>query len=362
MKRDRRWCQRNLQHLRLLFTEGLFGAHRALFLNGALSYMSALLWFVFLTLSTVEAVANALRQPEYFPHGASLFPEWPIWRPDWALWLLAVIAMILFLPKILSVVLIVLKRRSARAFGGGVRLSVSVLLEILLSSLLAPIRMVFHSRFVLLNLLGRTVGWRSQGREEITTRWREAIRQHGLDSLWASAWGATLFWLNPYYFRWVAPIIGALILAVPLSAYTSRVSFGERTRRWGLFLIPEESAPPAELGDPVAFLTAARQRAARLPEREHDGFVRAAVDPYVNALHRALLGPRRALRATIRVARRALLDRALAEGPEVLAARERRILLQDPDATDALHAAVWEIPERERAARWGRPGQVAQSP
>ena len=23
---------------------------------------------------------------------------------------------------------------------------------------------------------------------------------------------------------------------------------------------------------------------------------------------------------------------------------------------DALHEAVWELPERERAARWGRPG------
>src|SRR5256712_9703192 len=172
MKRDRRWCQGNLQHLRLLFTEGLFGAHRALFLNGALSYMSALLWFVFLTLSTVEAVTNALREPEYFPHGASLFPEWPIWRPDWALWLLAVIAMILFLPKILSVVLIVLKRRSAPAFGGVVRLSLSMLLQILLSSPLAPTRMAFHSPFVLLNLLRRPVAWRSQGREEITTSWR----------------------------------------------------------------------------------------------------------------------------------------------------------------------------------------------
>ena len=51
MKRDRRWCQGNLQHLRLLFTEGLFGAHRALFLNGVLSYVSALLWFAFLSLS-----------------------------------------------------------------------------------------------------------------------------------------------------------------------------------------------------------------------------------------------------------------------------------------------------------------------
>src|SRR3989475_12236677 len=112
MRRDRRWCQGNLQHLRLLFTEGLFGAHRALFLNGALSYMSALLWFVFLTLSTVEAVANALREPAYFPHGASLYPEWPIWRPDWALLLPAVIAMILFLPHILCGGLVGLNRMS----------------------------------------------------------------------------------------------------------------------------------------------------------------------------------------------------------------------------------------------------------
>src|SRR6185295_4023625 len=113
MNRHRRWCQGNLQHMRLLFIEGLFGAHRALFLNGALSYVSALLWFGFLTLSTIAAIVNVMREPDYFPHGASLFPEWPIWRPDWALALLAVTGMILFLPKGLSVLLIVLKRRNA---------------------------------------------------------------------------------------------------------------------------------------------------------------------------------------------------------------------------------------------------------
>ncbi len=111
MNRDRRWCQGNLQHLRLLFTEGLFGAHRALFLNGVLSYVSASLWFSFLGLSTAEAIMEVLREPEYFPHGASLFPEWPIWRPDWAYALLAVTGMILFLPKGLSILLIVLKTR-----------------------------------------------------------------------------------------------------------------------------------------------------------------------------------------------------------------------------------------------------------
>jgi len=361
MKRDRRWCQGNLQHLRLLPTEGLFGAHRALFLNGVLSYVSALLWFSFLTLSTAEAIVNALREPDYFPHGPSLFPEWPIWRPDWALALLAVTGMILFLPKLLSILMIVLKWREAKAFGGVIKLTLSVLIEIVFSSLLAPIRMVFHSRFVLQNLLGRTVSWRSQGREDAETSWEEALRHHGLDTLFASAWGISLYWLNPNYFWWVTPIIGALILSVPFSVYASRVSWGAGARAWGLFLIPEESAPPLELRDLDRNFNAALAVASHRPEVENDGFVRAVVDPYINALHRALLGRSRSLRHTIRAARGALLDRAIESGPSALNARERRLLLSDPDRVSELHDRVWGLADREKATRWGRPGLVADA-
>jgi len=355
MRRDRRWCQGNLQHLRLLFTEGLFGAHRALFLNGALSYVSALLWNAFLVLSTAEAIWFAIRETDYFPHGPSLFPEWPVWRPEWAVSLVVVIALILFLPKLLSIVLIAAKR-STRGFGGVGRLALSVVLEIVLSSLLAPIRMVFHSRFVLLNLLGRTVGWRSQARGDDETTWGEALRQHWLDMVAAIAWAATLLRLNPHYFWWVTPIIGALVLAVPVSVLTSRARLGDLTRRWRLFLIPEEHDPPPELRDLGVRLAEALRRAAARPGPERDGFVRAAVDPATNALHRALLrGPRR-LRPTIRASREALVARALADGPASLVPDERRVLLLDPDATDALHRRVWALPERAQAARWGRPG------
>jgi len=354
MRRDRRWCQGNLQHLRLVFTEGLFGAHRALFLNGALSYMSALLWFAFLTLSTVEAIVNVLVGHEYFPHGPSLFPEWPVWRPEWALSLLAVIGMLLFLPKLLSIVLVLRQPEGARPYGGVVRLAASVALEIVLSSLLAPIRMVFHSRFVVLNLLGRTVTWRSQERGDAETTWREALRQHGFDTLWASAWGAALLWLNPHYFWWVTPIIGALILAVPVSTITSRVRAGERARRWGLFLIPEEHAPPPELRDLANCLAEARQAEAAIPPTERDGFVRVAVDPYTNALHRALLGRERMAGGGLRATRQALLEHALQDGPAGISARERRTLLLDPGLTDELHRRVWTLPG-ERARRWGRP-------
>ena len=362
MKRDRRWCQGNLQHLRLLFTEGLFGAHRMLFLNGALSYVSALLWFVFLVLSTVEAILNVLAEPDYFPHGPSLFPEWPIWRPDWAIALMGVIGMILFLPKVLAIAMLAVGRGRARGYGGVLRLIASVVLEVVTSSLLAPIRMVFHSRYVLLNLLGRTVGWKSSGRDDAETSWREAFRHHAADSLFASAWGGALYWLNPDFFWWTTPIIGALLLSIPVSVFTSNLHLGDLTRRWGLFRIPEEVEPPPELRDLQAFHEAGLAKMRALPPAERDGFVRAVVDPLVNALHRALLGRRRSLRAEIRGHRAALVTRSLAEGPHALSAREQRVLLNDPDAVDTLHERVWALGDASAVARWGRPaGKAANS-
>jgi membrane glycosyltransferase len=263
--------------------------------------------------------------------------------------------MLLFFPKLLSIVLITLKQRRSRAFGGFFRLSLSVLLEILISSLFAPIRMVFHSRFVLTNLLGRTVVWRSQEREDAETTWREALRQHGFDTLFASVWGATLFWLNPGYFFWVTPIVGALILSVPTSVLASRVRLGERARRRRLFLIPEESEPPPELRDLYALHGAALEKVNGLGA-EKDGFVRAAVDPYLNALHRALLGKPRSLTGAIREARQALQDETLTGGPTAIDGKERRVLLLDPEKSADLHRRVWNLSDRLRARRWGRPG------
>lgn len=348
MSRDRRWCQGNLQHMRLLFTEGLFGAHRTLFLNGALSYVSAALWATFLLLSTWEAIASVFFEPDYFPSGPSLFPEWPVWRPNWAIALLAVTGMILFVPKLLSVVLITVHGQ-ARHYGGVLRLLASVVLDVVLSSLLAPIRMAFHSRFVLTNLIGRTVVWRSQTREDAETSWPDAIRAHGFDTLFASAWGVALYSLNPDYFWWVLPIIGALVLGIPVSVMASRVASGQRARSLGLFLTPEESDPPAEIRAVAARLAAVPDAPAR------DDFVAAVVDPYLNALHRALLRPARRLRVSLRAAHVALLDEVFRKGPGVLTAGDRRALLRHPDLVAELHRRAWDEDVPERAARWNLP-------
>jgi membrane glycosyltransferase len=354
MARDRRWCQGNLQHLRLVLTEGFFGAHRALFLNGVLSYSAALAWFCFLGLSTWEAVWEAIREPDYFPAaGPMLFPEWPVWHLDWALWLAAATAAVLFLPKLLAAARALARGDERRGYGGAARLLASLAVEILASAVFAPIRMVFHTRFLVTTLLGRTVGWRSQRRGDEETRWGDALRRHGFDTVVASAWGLLVYWLNPDYFFWLTPIVAALVLSVPLSVLASRVRLGERLRRAGVLRIPEETEPPSELVELGEGLAAAEAARAALPEAQRDGFVRAVVDPTVNALHRALRGARRRVKPSIRAEREKLLERAVSAGPAALSDAEKRVLLSDAEVMGELHRAVWQLSDPERAARWG---------
>jgi membrane glycosyltransferase len=228
------------------------------------------------------------------------------------------------------------------------------LLEFLASSLFAPIRMLFHTKFVLTNLIGLIVPWRSPPRDEPETGWREAIRRHGLATIVACAWGAIVYWLNPGYFWWLAPIVGALIVSIPLSVWMSRVRLGFLARRAGLFVTPEETAPPQELVELAATFATARQKERALAPAERDGFIRAVVDPHVNALHRWWLGGSRSLRASIREYRRKLVEHTLADGPGALGKRERRVVLGDPECVDELHRRVWELPSADKA--WGRLG------
>ena len=79
--------------------------------------------------------------------------------------------------------------------------------------------------------------------------------------------------------------------------------------------------------------------------------MRAAVDPTLNAVRRALLGAMRSLRPGIGVQRATLVARAVAEGPAVLTPRERDVLLRDPRCVDDLHRRVWAEGDREQR-RW----------
>jgi membrane glycosyltransferase len=356
MQRDKRWCQGNLQHLRLLFTEGVSSAHRALFLNGIFSYVSAVLWLGFLVASTGEAVMWAFRGPDYFPAGPTLFPTWPVWRPERARALFAVVLGVLFLPKFLAVAL-ALRRGERAGFGGAAALLRGVLFESLSTALFAPIHMAFYCRFVLLNLLGRAVGWSGGADDVEETTWRQAWRHHGPDTAVACAWAAGVYWLHPAAFWWLAPVAGALVFSVPVSVLASRVWLGERARATGWCVTPEESDPPREIRELEAGLAAPPMLRAAA-----SGFLGAVVDPLRNAVHLALLRGPRSLAPKLREARRQLVERALAGGPAALSDREKRLVLSNAPLLAELHARVWSLEDRQATVRWGLAGAQRSSP
>src|SRR5436190_10528019 len=228
LKRDRRWCQGNLMNFRLFLLKGLHIAHRAVFMSGVMAYVSALLWFLFLILSTALLAVHALSAPKYFLRPYQLFPLWPEWHPEWAIALFGATATLLFLPKLLSMLVVAV--RGASRFGGTGRLAASVMGEMLLSALLAPIRMLFHTRFVLLAFLGWGLQWKSPPRQDAETTWDEAVLRHGSHTLLGVLWAGGVAWLNPSFLWWLLPIAGALIVSIPVSVYTSRVSVGRRLR------------------------------------------------------------------------------------------------------------------------------------
>jgi len=348
MQRDRRWCQGNLQHLRLLFTEGLVRVHRGLFLNGIFSYVSAVLWLGFLIVSTIEAVLWSLWGPDYFPAERSLFPTWPVWHPERVEALFGSVFAVLLLPKVLAFLLALIQRRAA-GFGGVFALLRSVLCETIASALFAPIRMTFYCRFVLKNLIGRAVTW-GGGQDDLDeTGWWTALRRHGPDTMVALAWGWGVRILHPDAFWWLVPVAGALVLSIPLSVLASRTRNGTRARSWGLFATPEETSPPAEIRDLERELSAAFAASASRPP----GFARAVADPGTNAVHTWLLRGPRKLAPHLREERDALALRARDLGPDGLTPVEKRVLLYDAPCMESLHESVWRLADPAAAARWG---------
>jgi membrane glycosyltransferase len=330
LKRDRRWCHGNLMNFRLFPARGMHPVHRAVFVTGVMAYLSAPLWCLFLALSTGMLALHTLVEPQYFTEPRQLFPHWPQWHPDKALALLAATATLLFLPKMLSVLVVLVQ--GAQQFGGKIRLVVSMLLELLFSMLLAPVRMLFHTHFVIASFLGWAIRWKSPPREDSETTWREAMRKHGLHTLLGIAWGVGVYRLNPSFLPWLLPIAGALALSIPMSVLSSRVSPGRWFRRAKLFLIPEEAVPPVELSATFAGAGAMRTQ---------PGFIDAVVDPFINALVCAAGRPHPRLPAGERKTRDMLAQSALQVGPDALTEAQKKIILDDPLLLSRLHFDVW---------------------
>lgn len=349
-KRDRRWCQGNMQHFWLLFSRGLTFASRLHLANGIMGYASSLLWAIFLVLGSI-LLFNRLRSQLSILPTPGLANLFDIPLAQHGLLVAAITFSLLFLPKVLALLDSLAQRGRAASFGGFFRCAWSVLLEIVCSALIAPVMMLYHAKFVLFTAFGKGVGWSTQKRSAGDgMSISEAVAEHWLHSLI----GVVVMLLStrvsdPFYY-WMLPVSGSMALAPFVSWILSKPSIGLQLKRIRILATPEELSPVPELEETVEAQNEWQGRNwLFIGDGDKIGFMNAIVDPYINAIRATLAGndPPVVGKADV------LGRRALFQGVDSLTVDERKQLLRDPIGLMEAHRLAWRSDPDSLHPSWG---------
>jgi membrane glycosyltransferase len=361
-QRERRWCQGNLQHTLVLFAKGLRGVSRLHLIFGIFGYVASPLWLAFMVtfnwIFCYQKYTNLsdIAVPSFNPYLAGISPTMH------AFLIFTICMVVIMFPKFLSLVDLSRDSKRRREFGGLLKSAAGVFGETVFSTLHAPLLMLWHTRFVVTNIAGISVGWATQKRDADGTDWVFALQRHWGHTVIGVLWGWFMWTLDPGLFWWFTPVLAGMALSVPLSVLTSRRGLGNRAKTVGLFLTPEETSPPLEIVSLRSRMKLHDFSDHEAPHfRKHPGLAAAVLDPYVNAVHVSLLREKqmnpvyaehfKRIGAGTDVARE-LGEKLLSVGPERLKDSERMTVLADQGVMGWLHRQVWLRPEEKLAPWW----------
>jgi membrane glycosyltransferase len=216
--RDRRWCQGNLQHLRLLDTAGFHWISRLQLLMGASSYLTAPLWLFLLGVGTLQSLRMG------GPIAGAATPGW----------LIGATLVLLFGTKLLALVWALFDRALVRRLGGWRAILTGLLAEIPLSIIVAPIMMASQCLAVFEIASGKQSGWQPQRRDTDGLSLAEAFEYYSPHVLLGLP-----FWLISMNDLgtgiWQLPVTIGLLGAPLIAAWTSRADWAAKLARHGLF-------------------------------------------------------------------------------------------------------------------------------
>ncbi len=313
LTRDRRWCQGNLQHAKVVIARGLHPMTRFHLAAGILSYVLSPALLAFVALSVVQRYLGA-------PDGAAAIDRT----------VLGVTGALLVAPKIAGLAVVLASRSQRAAHGGVLRVLTSVALEILFAMLLAPVIMLAQTGMVLGIVLGGSVGWSSQARGAGRTDITGIVSRYGARSIAAILAAIAIFSFDRALGLYLSPLLLGLSLSVVTTWMAGSLALGRWTRKRGLFSVPEETRPP-DLFRRVAIFTRWLEEVA-----SGRSVLERVVDrPSFNALHRALLDAAEPHRYSPKVVA-ILCEKAAASGLATLTREEKLALLSDATAMRTL--------------------------
>lgn len=209
LRRDRRWCQGNMQHLRLIGVPGLHPLSRFHLLQGAMAYLASVWWLILLVLWALPGqdgkMADASAANPYLPN-------WPMLPPVTQGTIAVLVGLALMAPKALGIIAHV--RDHGLAPSDAPRFGLVVLAEVTVSALLAPMQMVHQVRAVLWTLAGIDGGWKQHPTGSLTVP--QLARFHVAETLLGAA--LVTLWALGLVSPWLLPVAIGLCLSVGLAA------------------------------------------------------------------------------------------------------------------------------------------------
>jgi membrane glycosyltransferase len=215
IRRDRRWCQGNLQHLTILASRGFHAISRFHLLHGAVGYLMSPVWMALLLVWAGLGHYEDRSLIVYFS-GYDPRPHWPELTAGKGLAVLLFMYGMLLLPKLLGALALLGSGVRASDLGGRGQFALSMAAEIALSVAYAPILMVQQTLAVGRTILGLRDAWAPQARSGRVQGWGLLLRMHAVETAMGAALLAGVG--TGFVTLWLLPIALSLALAVPLSA------------------------------------------------------------------------------------------------------------------------------------------------
>ena len=250
--REKRWCQGNLQHVVLLGLSGLKSGSRAHIVLGIGGYLTAPMWWAFLLLGALRVLFGDSTQ------GLGLL-AYGLGEPGTASTLLTLSAAVLILmPRVLNLWRALADRQACRNFGGTRRLLAGAAIEQVFWLLFGPVLSLVNASFVLRTLGGQVVPWDAQYRGDRHIDPVQAAKLHWPQLIVALVLVTACAKAGGWYAAWMAPTASGLLLSPWLTSISSRVDLGRWSRRRGLFITVDDTAPTRELQELQAALACPR--------------------------------------------------------------------------------------------------------
>ncbi|TVQ35718.1 MAG: glucans biosynthesis glucosyltransferase MdoH [Geminicoccaceae bacterium] len=257
-RRSLRWCQGNMQYLKLVARPGWPPMPRLQLALAILMYVAGPAWLTFMALGFVQGAIG-------FDGGTVAANPWGATSSELAIWFLLAMLTMTFAPKICGLIDALAQPERRRRYGGGVRLAVSGLLEFVHGMILAPIMAIAEALFLARLARGRGLTWSAQRRHGQAVGWAEAARRFWPQTLVGCVVLTAFGVLTPHLLPWVIPVALGPLLAIPFAHFSTRPALGRTLARWGVAAVPEELAPPAVVARAVPLAAAVARGQRRRP-------------------------------------------------------------------------------------------------